>query len=58
MNLVYGLALHEFCVAQLIERPPGVWRGGHRFDQRRIMQSFHDAFRRSILSNWFLTSSL
>ena len=25
MNLVYGLALHEFCVAQLIERAPGVW---------------------------------
>ena len=25
MNLVYGLALHQFCVAQLIERPPGVW---------------------------------
>ena len=26
MNLVrYGLALHEFSVAQLIERPPGVW---------------------------------
>ena len=25
MNLVYGLALHEFSVAQWIERPPGVW---------------------------------
>ena len=24
MNLVYGLALHEFSVAQWIERPPGV----------------------------------
>ena len=25
MNLVYGLALHEFSVAQWIERPHGVW---------------------------------
>ena len=25
MSLVYGLALHEFSVAQWIERPPGVW---------------------------------
>ena len=25
MNLVYGLALHEFSVAQWIERLPGVW---------------------------------
>ena len=25
MNLVYGLALPEFSVAQRIERPPGVW---------------------------------
>ena len=24
MNLVFGLALHEFSVAQWIERPPGV----------------------------------
>ena len=24
MNLVYGLALHEFSVSQRIERPPGV----------------------------------
>ena len=24
MNLVYGLALHEFSVAQYIECPPGV----------------------------------
>ena len=25
MNLVYGLALHEFSIAQRIEHPPGVW---------------------------------
>ena len=27
MNLVHGLAraLHEFSIAQWIERPPGVW---------------------------------
>ena len=25
MNLVYGLALHEFSVTQRIECPPGVW---------------------------------
>ena len=25
MNLVYGLALHEFSIAQWIECPPGVW---------------------------------
>ena len=25
MNLVYGLALHEFSVAQRTERLPGVW---------------------------------
>ena len=25
INLVYGLALHEFSVAQWIERLPGVW---------------------------------
>ena len=25
MNPVYGLPLHEFSVAQRIERPPGVW---------------------------------
>ena len=25
MDLVYGLALYEFSVAQWIERPPGVW---------------------------------
>ena len=25
MNLVYGLALHEFAVTQRTERPPGVW---------------------------------
>ena len=25
MNLVYGLTLHEFSVAQWIEHPPGVW---------------------------------
>ena len=25
MNLVYVLALHEFSVAQWIERPTGVW---------------------------------
>ena len=24
-NLVYGLALNEFSIAQWIERPPGVW---------------------------------
>ena len=24
-NLVYGFSLHEFSVAQWIERPPGVW---------------------------------
>ena len=26
MNLVYGLALLEFSIAQWIERPPGVWK--------------------------------
>ena len=25
MNLLYDLAVHEFSVAQKIERPPGVW---------------------------------
>ena len=25
MNLVHGLALHEFSIAQCIEHPPGVW---------------------------------
>ena len=25
MNLEYGLTLHDFSVAQWIERPPGVW---------------------------------
>ena len=33
MNLVYGLALHEFSVTQWIERPPGVWEIiGSNFD--------------------------
>ena len=25
MNLVYGLAVHEFAVTQRAERPPDVW---------------------------------
>ena len=33
MNLVYGLALHEFSVTQWIEHPPGVWEIiGSNFD--------------------------
>ena len=39
---------HSFDIKQ-VSQPP---------TQRRIMQSSHDALRRNILSNWFVTASL
>ena len=39
MNLVYGLALHEFFVAQ-VNRAPARCLGGHRFESCRGLRSF------------------
>ena len=39
MNLIYGLALHEFSVAQ-VDRAPARCLGGHRFESCRGLRFF------------------
>ena len=39
MNLVYGLALHEFSVAQ-VDRAPARCLGGHSFESCRELRFF------------------
>ena len=39
MNLVYGLTLHEFSVAQ-VDRAPAQCLGGHRFESHRGLRFF------------------
>ena len=52
MNLVYGLAPHEFSVAQ-VDRAPAPCLGGHRFESCRGLRFFLMSHACDMLINSF-----